>query len=196
MTARTSDMLHRETLPYSRDGEPMWVFGYGSLMWDPGMPYAECHNARLWGYHRGLCIYSHTYRGTPEKPGLVFGLDHGGSCAGRAFLIRAKDIDSSIDYLYGREMVNNVYRPTMAQVDIENRGRQRALVFVADPSSSQYCRGISEHETARLLNQGVGPKGTSFDYVANTLAHMREIGIRDRALERILRLAENARRET
>lgn len=171
----------------------MWVFGYGSLMWDPGMPFSACHHARLWGYHRGLCIYSHTYRGTPQKPGLVFGLDHGGSCSGRVFRIRAKDIDPVIEYLYEREMVNNVYKPVMGQVDIVDRGRNTALAFVAEPSGNQYCTGITNAEAARLISQGIGPKGTSYDYVVNTLEHMREIGIRDRALERIVKIAKQSR---
>lgn len=184
------EMKYRESLPRSADGTDMWVFGYGSLMWNPELPHSDCRDARLWGFHRGLCIYSHTYRGTPEKPGLVFGLDRGGSCKGRALRVSARDIDPVIDYLYEREMVNNVYRAIMGQIEIDGIGRERALVFVADETNLQYCGKISDAEAARLIKQGVGPKGTSYDYVRNTLEHLRELGIRDRALERIVRLAD------
>ena len=184
------EMKHREHLPWSASGEDMWVFGYGSLMWKPEFPHIEMRDARLYGYHRALCVYSTAYRGTPEVPGLVFGLDHGGSCRGRALRVAAPDIDPVIEYLYQREMITNVYRPVMGATQVAGRGRIRALVFVADSTHAQYAGSLSDEETARLVAQGHGPKGACVEYVRSTLEHLRELGVIDRRLGRILRLAE------
>src|SRR4051812_49632753 len=87
------------------DLEDLWVFGYGSLMWRPGFPFVERRLAHLHGYHRSLCVVSHVHRGTPEKPGLVLGLDRGGRCLGVAFRVAAAEADSTVEYLREREQV-------------------------------------------------------------------------------------------
>lgn len=184
------EMKHRETLPWSADGADMWVFGYGSLMWKPEFPHVEMHDARLYGYHRALCIYSTAYRGTPDRPGLVFGLDIGGSCRGRALRVAAPDIDQVIEYLYRREMITNVYRPVMGATRIAGIGRARALVFVADTTHVQYAGTLPEDETARFVAQGHGPAGACVEYLRSTLDHLRELGVDDRRLGRILERAE------
>ncbi|MEQ8665541.1 MAG: gamma-glutamylcyclotransferase [Rhodospirillales bacterium] len=184
------EMKYREHLPWSADGDDMWVFGYGSLMWKPEFPHAEIRDACLYGYHRALCIYSTAYRGTPEQPGLVFGLDTGGSCRGRALRVAAQDIDAVVEYLYSREMITNVYRPVMGATRIADIGRVRALVFVADSSHVQYAGALSDLETARLVAQGNGPAGACIEYVRSTLDHLRELGVKDHRLGRVLELAE------
>jgi len=181
-------MKDRDTLPWSAGGEDMWVFAYGSLMWKPDFPHVDVRDARLYGYHRGLCIYSHAYRGTPEKPGLVFGLDRGGSCRGKALRVAAPDIDVTIETLYAREMVTNVYHPVMGRTEIAGVGRIPALTFVADTSHGQYAGGLDDAETVRLIRQGHGPAGPCVEYVANTAAHLRDLGMPDRHLERLLKL--------
>ena len=105
-------------------GSDLWVFGYGSLMWNPGFPFAERHAATLPGYHRSFCVASHRYRGTPERPGLVLGLDRGGSCRGIVFRVAAADVPVALDYLWEREMDNRVYLPKLLQVRL--RGRRSA----------------------------------------------------------------------
>src|SRR3546814_5730407 len=97
----------RPTLP---PGEGFWVFGYGSLMWHPGFPHVEARPARLRGLHRSFCVYSHRYRGTPQAPGLVLGLDRGGSCHGMAFCVPAAEGEEALDYLFEREMMTGIYR--------------------------------------------------------------------------------------
>ena len=98
----------------------LWVFGYGSLMWNPGFPYEEAHHAMLTGYHRRLCVYSTEYRGTPERPGLVFGLDQGGSCEGVAFFVPALWRETTLHYLAERELITGVYRLAHRTVEIED----------------------------------------------------------------------------
>ena len=95
----------------TKDSGDIWVFGYGSLMWRPDFPHVETRPARLRGYHRALCVLSTRYRGTKARPGLVLGLDRGGSCVGRAFRVAARDADRVLAILHEREMLNRVYNP-------------------------------------------------------------------------------------
>src|SRR5437879_13903720 len=115
----------------------LWVFGYGSLMWRPGFEFEERVPARLIGEHRALCVYSFVHRGTPEKPGLVLGLDRGGACRGVAFRIAQKNRAAPIAYLPEREQVTSVYREVTRSVWLENEARQRvgALAYVVDPGA-------------------------------------------------------------
>src|SRR5438874_13729034 len=118
----------------------LWVFGYGSLMWRPGFEYIEQVPARLIGEHRALCVYSFVHRGTPEKPGLVLGLDRGGACRGIAFRIAERNRAATVAYLRAREQVTSVYREVMRSVWLENEARQRvsALAYVVDRGPVQY----------------------------------------------------------
>jgi len=171
-----------------RPAGDIWVFGYGSLMWRPNFPHAETQPARLHGYHRALCIYSTSYRGTYEVPGLVFGLDRGGSCHGLAFRVADRDADEVMGYLYEREMINHVYRPKWLSATT-SAGPVNAYTFVADTSNEQYTGKLDEAETVKLVLQGCGISGTCIEYLQNTLAHLEELGIHDRTLARIVGLA-------
>jgi len=163
--------------------EDLWVFGYGSLMWRPGFDFAERHGAIVRGYHRSLCIYSHVHRGTSERPGLVLGLDRGGSCKGVAFRVEARDAQATIAYLRAREQVTLVYREVLLQARLAD-GRSVAVVcYVADRSHSQYAGRLDRREVARLVGQGVGQSGSNPDYVKNTHAHLVDLAIRDETLE-------------
>ncbi len=117
----------------------LWVFGYGSLMWRPGFDFIEQVPARLIGEHRALCVYSFDHRGTPEKPGLVLGLDRGGACRGIAFRVAAKQGHDTVAYLRGREQTTNVYREVMRSVWLENEARQRVSALASNCTSSRRC---------------------------------------------------------
>src|SRR6185503_10811655 len=127
-------------LPIEHRAEDLWVFGYGSLIWRPGFDHLECHPARLIGAHRALCVFSHVHRGTPERPGLVLGLDYGGACRGVAYRVTAKKRADVITYLRGREQVTNVYRETLRSVTLLGKPERRvtALVYMIDRGHIQY----------------------------------------------------------
>lgn len=168
------------------------VFAYGSLIWNPDFPYVDAEPAIVHGYHRALCIRSDVYRGTPETPGLVFGLDRGGACRGMAFRIAETKVDTVARYLWSREMVTGVYRPRWLRARLE-AGTAPVWTFVSDHGHAQYVGRLPEVETLRLVLQGHGKAGPCLDYLANTLAHLEQLGIHDRRLARIVARAEAAK---
>jgi cation transport protein ChaC len=165
----------------------LWVFGYGSLMWRPGFEFIEQVPARLIGEHRALCVYSFDHRGTPEKPGLVLGLDRGGACRGIAFRVAAKLRDLTVGYLRGREQTTNVYREVMRSVWLENEARQRvsALAYVVDRGHVQYAGRLSLAEQLRYVLQGHGRSGNNRDYVLSTVASIEKQGFHDPQLHQL-----------
>lgn len=131
--------------------DDFWVFGYGSLMWNPGFAFEERQQARLHGYRRSLCISSSVYRGTEEKPGLVLGLERGGSCLGVAFRVQGKDQDSVMAYLRERELVTNVYKERVVAIAFADGRRGSAVTYVADPAHEQYIGGLAVAEAASIV---------------------------------------------
>ena len=165
----------------------LWVFGYGSLMWRPGFTFIEQLPARLIGEHRALCVYSFDHRGTPEKPGLVLGLDRGGACRGIAFRVAAAHRDEVVGYLRGREQTTHVYREVMRSVWLENDARERvsALAYVVDRGHVQYAGRLSLHEQLRYVRQGHGRSGNNRDYVVETIRALEALGYRETELHLI-----------
>jgi cation transport protein ChaC len=166
-----------------------WVFGYGSLMWDPGFPHEAAHPALLVGYHRRFCLYSQRYRGTPERPGLVLGLDRGGSCRGVVYQVAAEAAAATRAYLWQRELDDYAYVPKLLTVRYSG-GTVRAQAFVVDRRQPQYAGALDDDTVARLIAVGIGQRGRNRDYLENTLLHLRTLGVLDRGLER---LAERVR---
>lgn len=164
----------------------MWVFGYGSLMWDPGFPFAARERALLRGYHRALCVYSRFHRGTLDRPGVVLGLDRGGSCRGMAFKVEAQDAKPVLGYLDERELVSYAYRRRFLPIVLAG-GPARAFVYVADPKHSQYAGRLSPERTVELVVQGVGVSGTCYDYLENTVRHLDALGLDDGPLHELKR---------
>ena len=162
-----------------------WVFGYGSLMWRPGFDFVESKRARLHGFHRSLCIYSHVYRGTAEKPGLVLGLDAGGFCDGMAFKVTEDATQKVVDYLREREQVNNVYLEKMQAVELEDGSSAQAIVYVADCTHAQYASALSIEAAAQIVAAASGIAGPNHEYVSATLEHLQQMGVRDEGLERV-----------
>jgi cation transport protein ChaC len=167
--------------------EDLWVFGYGSLMWNPGFDFVERVPARLIGLHRALCVYSFVHRGTPERPGLVLGLDRGGMCRGIAFRVAAAERAETVAYLRAREQVTTVYLETMRRIELEEAaGRQvRALCFIVDRSHIQYAGRLTLAECAHHVRQGHGRSGPNRDYVLETVQALEALGYRESALHLI-----------
>ena len=160
----------------------LWVFGYGSLMWRPGFDFEERTLATIRGYRRALCVYSHVHRGTPERPGLVLGLDRGGSCKGVAFRVAADRAEAVIAYLRAREQVTMVYREIQARTSLADGREVRALSYAVDRTHPQYAGALDLPTLEQFVLQGVGVSGSNPDYVRNTYQHMRELGIADPVL--------------
>jgi glutathione-specific gamma-glutamylcyclotransferase len=161
----------------------LWVFGYGSLMWRPGFAYDFRCKAMLRGWRRSLCVYSHVYRGTPERPGLVLGLDRGGACHGVAFRVDVALREATIRYLREREQATAVYIERIAPITLENGERVRALTFVADRQHPQYAGRLDRDAILGLVRAGNGKSGDNAAYVIETQDHLTAIGVRDRELE-------------
>ncbi len=165
--------------------EDLWVFGYGSLMWRPGFEFLEKRPARLNGAHRALCVVSHFHRGTPERPGLVLGLDQGGSCRGIAFRVAGPERETVIQYLREREQVTSVYLEKYRLVDLLDGGRERvsAVCYLVDRGHAQYAGTLSPEEQLAYVKRGHGKSGNNPDYVLATVEALRGLNIRDRSLE-------------
>ncbi|MBD3668637.1 MAG: gamma-glutamylcyclotransferase, partial [Kangiella sp.] len=163
-----------------------WVFGYGSLMWNPGFAHIDRKAAGLQGYHRAFCIYSHHYRGTPEHPGLVLGLDAGGRCDGVAFRIEAAARDGVIAYLNERELTGYAYRPAVVDLALEDGRIVSAYTFVTDPGHPQYAGDLGPERSAEMIMSAAGNSGLNRDYLMNTLDQLEAHGFRDPALHDLL----------
>ncbi|OAN48194.1 gamma-glutamylcyclotransferase [Paramagnetospirillum marisnigri] len=158
-------------------------------MWRPDFPHVEESGARLKGYHRAMCILSNHYRGTHERPGLVLGLDRGGSCRGRAFRVAADLVDEVQRMLFEREMITGVYLPRFVPITLDDGRRQAAWAFIARRDHAQYVPPDQARAVA-LIRQGEGKAGRSRDYLAQTVAALEGLGVEDRALKRLLALVD------
>ena len=164
-----------------------WVFGYGSLIWRPGFAHVETRRARLHGYRRSLCVYSFVHRGTRQRPGLVLGLDHGGSCVGLAFRVPGELRDEVIAYLRERELVTSVYLERTLKVRLDGGGMVEAVAYIVDRKHEQYAGALDAAHAAAVVRGAVGQSGGNEDYVLSTLKHLEALGIRDHWLEDVAR---------
>ena len=164
--------------------EDLWVFAYGSLMWRPDFPFAERVEARLVGAHRALCVYSFVHRGTPERPGLVLGLDHGGTCRGIAYRVRGGERVDTVAYLRAREQVTSVYRECMRPIWLKCRPERRvqALCYMVDRGHAQYAGRLSLERQLHHVRQGHGQSGANRDYVIATVGALEQLGYRETQL--------------
>lgn len=162
------------------DGD-VWVFGYGSLIWNPAFDYAEKRRGRIYGFHRAYCIWSHLGRGTPENPGLMLALDRGGSCSGAAFRIAPEKLEEELSILWSREMAMNSYVPAWVSVHTE-QGPVSGLTFTIDRNHQRYVGRLAPDIIAGHLATAAGYLGTSAEYLDNVVDGLAELGIRDAKL--------------
>jgi cation transport protein ChaC len=175
-------MIHAKLPP---SGPDFWVFAYGSLIWNPGFPYKSREAAKLVGYHRGYCITSQVYRGTPEAPGLVLGLERGGECEGVGYRVAAELHEETMRYLRERELITDVYDETLLTIETRDGGRHQAYAYVANTAHEQYV-AMDDFELAieRIAN-AAGEAGPNYEYALNTWVNLAGLGIRDLLVERV-----------
>lgn len=185
-----------------------WVFGYGSLMWRPGFDYVMAQPARLHGFHRALCVYSWVHRGTPQAPGLVFGLDTGGSCTGLGFGVAPEKWPQTLHYLREREQVTGVYLEHRAQIRLrppledcpvttgdlaaDDGTLVKATTFRVDHGHPQYAGKLSIEDQLALARSASGQSGMCRDYIISTAAHLATLGISDPGIHALAKALSSA----
>lgn len=162
----------------------LWIFGYGSLLWDPGFVPERKLRARAQGWHRSFCMRSVVHRGTPGKPGLVLALDRAeaASCSGVAFAVRPGEEDTVLADLRARELVTDAYFEQHIALEAEDGAALEAVTYVIDRSHAQYCN-LSLEEQAQVIARASGGRGPNRDYLFNTAAHLAEMGVCDADLD-------------
>jgi len=160
----------------------VWVFGFGSLIWNPAFHFVERRTARIHGFHRQFCLWARAGRGSPERPGLMLSLEPGGSCTGVAYRLASRAAPTELDLIWRREMFTMAYRPVWTTA-YTTKGPEPAIAFTANRRHERYAPGLADAEVARLLATGSGPMGRCCDYLFDTAECLRQLGIRDRRLE-------------
>lgn len=173
---------------------PLYVFGYGSLLWRPGFDWRAARRARIHGFHRALRVWSFHHRGTPDQPGLVLGLDCGGSCLGCMFEVDEAAKRPTAEYLWAREMVTSVYIPRLVHVHCDG-DRFTALTFVLDRDHEQYAGTLAPDHAARHILDAQGASGANPEYVRETVAGLERLGVCDRGLRSVLHHLERPDRD-
>lgn len=165
--------------------QPLWVFGYGSLIWKPGFTYEHRQKATLSGYHRSFCMHSIEYRGTPEAPGLVLALDaaDAATCEGVAYQVAEADTAETLAYLRARELVTAAYQEVWVPLVLEDGGTATAVTYVVDRTHMQYAAGMSLEEQAAVIRRAEGPMGPNAEYLHNTVEALRGLALHDPDLE-------------
>jgi cation transport protein ChaC len=189
----TSDQI-ANSLADTIDGvsrEDIWIFGYGSLIWNPIFPVEQTRTARIHGFHRALCLSSVVGRGSQEQPGVMLALDLGGSCHGVALKMGGNDIETELDLLWRREMMAGSYTPTWVNARTQ-QGNVRTLAFVANRRRPNYVGRLPDDEIICRLSKARGPLGSNLDYLRRTHAGLEAHGIIDRHVSRLLQICEAA----
>lgn len=181
-----------ESLSGWQPGQDIWVYGYGSLIWRPEFDFSEKRTALLHGYHRALCLWSRVNRGTPDQPGLVFGLDVGGSCRGMAFRIPAARVPQDMEALWRREMPSGAYLPRWLTCRTET-GTITALAFIMNRNTDAYVRGLPTERLIHIVRSAHGSYGPCMEYVLETAQALKQSNIHDKRLQA---LVSRLRRET
>lgn len=166
--------------------QDFWVFGYGSLMWRPGFEFVEARPAWLDGWHRSFCLYSMHYRGTPQRPGLVLGLDAGGNCRGLAFRVAPDQVELTVEYLIERELIGYAYQPSTLPARLDDGTTIEAYTFVSDRAHRHYAGNLPIERAAAIIMDAQGQAGLNRDYLINTVRRLEADGFRDEDLHDLL----------
>lgn len=186
----TKDRLLAELGP----DEDVWVYGYGSLIWNPAFHFAERRVAKLHGFHRRFVFWSTSGRGSPDRPGMMLALEPGGCCSGVAYRIAPDAVDTELSSIFLRELMTASYKPRWVRLTTD-QGNMRALTFSANRKHINYAGRLPLQEVARNMTDAEGGLGTCREYLFNTTEHLLELGIRDSGLETLTRMVRALRGE-
>ncbi|WP_342129461.1 gamma-glutamylcyclotransferase [Hydrogenophaga sp. OTU3427] len=190
-TVRCAATMLQHTLDSWRaQGDDLWLFAYGSLIWKTEFEVAEKRPARVLGHHRALQMWSRVNRGTPERPGLVLALINGGSCRGMALRVKADQVPAMLPQLWHREMPNPVYDPKWLPCQTP-QGTVKALSFTLSRHSPNFTGRLSDARLREIFAHSRGRYGSTLEYARLTCEHLRAIGIHDAELERVVALAHD-----
>ncbi|MDB5359251.1 MAG: hypothetical protein JWO51_548 [Rhodospirillales bacterium] len=186
--ASIAEMLATRPKSIDRTGD-LWLFGYGSLIWNPAFHFAERRKGRIHGWHRRFCLWTPLGRGSPDQPGLVLGLERGGACTGMAFRMASDQVACELDIVWRREMLSGAYRPRWVRVATSD-GPVDAITFTIDPANPRYAGRLAEDEIVRVVATAVGRLGPCTDYLFKTAEALAGLGLEDRTLQRLKRRVE------
>jgi cation transport protein ChaC len=171
----------------------LWIFAYGSLLWNPTVHVAEARIAHMRGYHRRFCLRTTLGRGSPEMPGLILGLEPGGSCSGQVLRVVRADAERELELLFRREMIAGSYTPKWLPVTAVGLGRIKAMTFIMNRRHERYTGRLSEEDVVHSIACAAGPLGKCSDYLDQTVASLAALGLEDKAMTRLQRLVNEHR---
>lgn len=196
LSAEERDASLKLALDRYAPGEEAWVFAYGSLMWNPAIEFAERSIAKIDGWRRSFCFWTPLGRGTPELPGLMLALESGGDCEGIAYRLAPHQVRSELAILWNREMLSGVYQARWLPTKLRDGRTVNAVTFVVDDGHCQYCGDLPIEKAAHHIAFAEGRRGACRDYLANTAAHARALGIHDDYIEDLVTRVGSLRGET
>lgn len=176
----------KEALLHYQPGEEVWVFAYGSLMWNPAIEFAEAVPCKVDGWRRSFCFWVPLGRGTPELPGLMLALEGGGECEGIAYRLAPHQVHSELGILWNREMLAGVYQARWVPTKLRDGRTVTAITFVVDNKHCQYCGDLPIERAAHHIAFAEGRRGACRDYLVNTVEHARSLGIHDAYIEELV----------
>ncbi len=183
LSAEEREASLQEALTRYAPGDEAWIFAYGSLMWNPALEFTESSTCLVQGWHRSFCFWTPLGRGTPELPGLMLALERGGSCEGMAYRLAPDQVRSELALLWNREMLAGFYKPQWVTATLRDGRTVTAVTFEVDPGHCQYCGDLPIDKAAHHIAFAEGRRGACRDYLANTAAHARALGIHDPYIE-------------
>ena len=195
LTPEEREASLKDALARYAPDEEAWVFAYGSLMWNPAIEFADSQPGLLNGWHRSFCFWLPMGRGTPELPGLMLALERGGACEGIAYRLTAEQVASEFPLLWNREMLAGIYQPDWVPTVLRDGREVSSVTFVVDPAHCQYCGDLPMERAAHHIAFAEGRRGACRDYLANTAAHARALGIHDPYIEDLVERVKALRGE-
>lgn len=195
LTAEQREASLKEALARYAPGDDAWVFAYGSLMWNPAIEFVEAVPCLVEGLRRSFCFWTPMGRGTPELPGLMLALEEGGRCEGIAYRLAPHQVRSELAIVWNREMLSGVYKPRWIEARLRDGRTVTTVTFEVDPAHCQYCGDLSMERAAHHIAFAEGRRGACRDYLANTAAHARSLGIHDPYIEELMERVAHLRGE-